>query len=67
MEKPQTLKQHEELEYVQGKLRKYDLGFGGIYDKALVRAMDKFTQTRRLQEGPYPLSQVCWPGAWQPI
>jgi hypothetical protein len=48
MEKPQTLKQHEELEYDQGKLRKYDLGFGGIYDKALVRAMDKFTQTRRL-------------------
>jgi hypothetical protein len=38
MEKPQTLKQHEELEYVQGKLRKYDLSFWGIYDKALVRA-----------------------------
>jgi hypothetical protein len=50
MEKPQTLKQHEELEYVQGKLRKYDISFGGIYDKALVRAMDQFTQTRRLRE-----------------
>jgi hypothetical protein len=50
MEKTQTLKQHEELEYVQGKLRKYDLGFGGIYDKALVRVMEKFTQTRRLRE-----------------
>jgi hypothetical protein len=29
MEKPQTLKQHEDLEHVQGKLRKYDLGDGG--------------------------------------
>jgi hypothetical protein len=29
MEKPQTLKQHEELEYVQEKLQKYDIGFGG--------------------------------------
>jgi hypothetical protein len=50
MEKPQTLKQHEELEYVQGELRKYDPGFGGIYDEEMVRAMDQFTQTRRLRE-----------------
>jgi hypothetical protein len=50
MEKPQTLKQHEELKYVQGKLRKYDIGFRGIYDKALVRAMDQLTQTRGLRQ-----------------
>jgi hypothetical protein len=42
------LKQHEELEYLQGELRKYDPGYGGIYDEAMVRAMDQFTQTRRL-------------------
>jgi hypothetical protein len=50
MEKPQTLKQHEELEYVQGKLRKYNPFYGGIYDEAMVRAMDQFTQTRRLRD-----------------
>jgi hypothetical protein len=50
MEKPQTLKQHEELEYVQGELRKYDPFYGGIYDEAMVRAMDQFTQTRRLRD-----------------
>jgi hypothetical protein len=42
MEKPQTLKQHEDLEYVQGKLRTYDLGDGGIYDNALVWALEQF-------------------------
>jgi hypothetical protein len=42
MEKPQTLKQHEDLEYVQGKLRNYDLGDGGIYDNALVWALEQF-------------------------
>jgi hypothetical protein len=50
MEKPQTLKQHKELEYVQGELRKYDPGYGGIYDEEMVRAMDQFTQTRRLRD-----------------
>jgi hypothetical protein len=40
MEKPQTLQQNEDLEYVQGKLRKYDLRDGGIYNNALVRAME---------------------------
>jgi hypothetical protein len=50
MEKPQTLKQPEELEYVQGELRKCSPGYGGIYDEAMVRAMDQFTQTRRLRD-----------------
>jgi hypothetical protein len=30
METPQTLKQHEQLEYTQGELRKYDPSHGGI-------------------------------------
>jgi hypothetical protein len=48
MEKPQTLKQHEQLEYTQGELRKYDPSHGGIYDEDMVRAMEQFSQTRRL-------------------
>jgi hypothetical protein len=48
METPQTLKQQEQLEYVQGELRKYDPFHGGIYDEEMVRAMEQFTQTRRL-------------------
>jgi hypothetical protein len=67
MEKPQTLKQQEELEYVQGKPRKYDLGFGGIYDKALVRAMDKFTQTRRLRVDVGTVLSVQGSKLWQEI
>jgi hypothetical protein len=50
MEKPQTLEQHEHLEYVQGKLRNYNIGDGGIQDNALVRAMEQFSQTRRLRD-----------------
>jgi hypothetical protein len=50
LEKPQTLKQHEELEYVQWVLQEYDPGNRGIYDEEMVRAMDLFTQTRRLQD-----------------
>jgi hypothetical protein len=42
------LKQHEQLEYVQGKLRKYDPFHGGIYDEKMVRAMEQFTQTPRI-------------------
>jgi hypothetical protein len=48
MERPQTLKQHERLEYTQGELRKYDPFHGGIYDEKMVRAMEQFSQTRRL-------------------
>jgi hypothetical protein len=48
METPQILKQHEQLEYTQGKLRQYDHTHGGIYDKDMVRAMEQFSQTRRL-------------------
>jgi hypothetical protein len=46
---PHTLKQHEDLEYVQGQLRSYHIGSGGIYKKSLVRAMETFSQTRRLR------------------
>jgi hypothetical protein len=42
-EAPQTLKQHEDLEYIQGQLRVYDIGGGGIYEKSLVRAMEQFS------------------------
>jgi hypothetical protein len=38
METPQTLKQHEQLEYTQGELRKYNPSHGGIYDEDMVRA-----------------------------
>jgi hypothetical protein len=48
METPQTRKQHEQLEYTQGELRQYDPTHGGIYDKDTVRAMEQFSQTRRL-------------------
>jgi hypothetical protein len=48
METPQTLKQQERLEYTQGELRKYDPFHGGIYDEKMVRAMEQFSQTRRL-------------------
>jgi hypothetical protein len=48
METPQTLKQHEQLEYTQGELRQYDPTHGGIYDEDTVRAMEQFSQTRRL-------------------
>jgi hypothetical protein len=48
MERPQTLKQHEQLEYTQGEVRKYDPFHGGIYDEKMVRAMEQFSQTRRL-------------------
>jgi hypothetical protein len=48
METPQTLKQHERLEYTQGELRKYDPFHGGIYDEKMVRAMEQFSQTWRL-------------------
>jgi hypothetical protein len=48
METPQTLKQHKQLEYTQGELRKYDPFHGGIYHKKMVRAMEQFSQTRRL-------------------
>jgi hypothetical protein len=47
METPQTLKQHEKLEYTQGELRKYDPFHGGIYDEKMIRAMEQFTQTLR--------------------
>jgi hypothetical protein len=40
METPQTLKQHEQLEYTQGELREYDPSHGGIYDENTVRAME---------------------------
>jgi hypothetical protein len=45
METPQTLQQHEQLEYHQGALRPYNanINFGGIYPKDLVRAMEKFS------------------------
>jgi hypothetical protein len=49
MEKPQTQKQHEEMEYFQGQLRIYNVGDGGIYEKSLVRAFEKFSRTRRLR------------------
>jgi hypothetical protein len=42
---PQT---HEQLEYTQGELRQYDPTHEGIYDKDMVRAMEQFSQTRRL-------------------
>jgi hypothetical protein len=48
METPLTLLQHERLEYTQGELRVYDPSHGGIYDKGMVRAMEQFSQTRRL-------------------
>jgi hypothetical protein len=48
METPQTLKQHKQLEYTQGELWKYDPFHRGIYDEKMVRAMEQFTQTRRL-------------------
>jgi hypothetical protein len=48
METPQTLKQHERLEYTQGELQKYDPFHGGIYKEKMVRAMEQFSKTRRL-------------------
>jgi hypothetical protein len=48
-EAPQTLKQHENLEYTQGQLMVYDIRDGGIYEESLVRAMEQFSQTRRLR------------------
>jgi hypothetical protein len=48
METPQTLKQHKLLEHIQGELRKYDPFHGGIYKEKMVRAMEQFSQTRRL-------------------
>jgi hypothetical protein len=48
METPQTLKQHEQLECTQGELGKYDPFHGGIYGEKMVRAMEQFSQTRRL-------------------
>jgi hypothetical protein len=43
MKKPQTLKQHEDLEYFQGQLRIYNVRDGGIYEKSLVRAIEQFS------------------------
>jgi hypothetical protein len=40
--------QHEKLEYTQGELQKYDPSHRGIYDEDMVRAMEQFSQTRRL-------------------
>jgi hypothetical protein len=52
METPQTLQQHEQIEYHQGVLRPYekDLDSGGIYDTNLIRAMERFSQTSRLKD-----------------
>jgi hypothetical protein len=52
METPQTLQQHERIEYHQGVLRPYEdaIGSGGIYPEDLVRAMEKFSQTSRLRD-----------------
>jgi hypothetical protein len=52
METPQTLQQHEQLEYHQGVLRRYEetLDSGGIYTTDLIRAMEKFSQTSRLRD-----------------
>jgi hypothetical protein len=48
METPQTLKQHKLLEYTQGELGKYDPFHERIYNEKMVRAMEQFSQTRRL-------------------
>jgi hypothetical protein len=52
METPQTLKQHERLEYTQGELRKYNPFHRGIYDEKMVRGMEQFSQTGRLTKNP---------------